>query len=63
MIAGGTAVFLWKFLVRPMGGVFDIYELLPAFLVSLIVTILFSLITKAPSQEILGEFKAASQEK
>ena len=28
-------IFVWKFLVRPMGGALDIYELLPAFVVGL----------------------------
>ncbi len=31
MISGGVLVFVWKFLVRPLGGAFDLYELLPAF--------------------------------
>ena len=32
MISGGVMVFVWKYLVRPLGGALDIYELLPAFL-------------------------------
>lgn len=35
MISGGAMVFIWKYLVRPLGGVWDIYELLPAFTVIL----------------------------
>ena len=34
MLSGSVMVFVWKFLVRPMGGVWDLYELLPAFLVA-----------------------------
>ena len=34
MLAGGVTIFLWKYLVRPLGGAWDIYELLPAFIVS-----------------------------
>ena len=49
-------VFIWKYLVKPMGGVFGIYELLPAFLVGLIVIVVVSLLTPAPSQEIVDEF-------
>ena len=49
-------IFIWKFLVRPMGGVLGIYELLPAFLVGLAVNIIVSLLTPAPSQEIQEEF-------
>jgi sodium/proline symporter len=57
MITGGIFVFLWKYLVRPLGGVFDIYELLPAFVVGLVVIVVVSLLTKAPSKEILDEFE------
>jgi len=59
MIAGGIMVFVWKYMVRPMGGILDIYELLPAFLVSLIVIIVVSLATKKPEQVILDEFEQA----
>ena len=59
MIAGGASVFLWKYLIKPLGGVFGIYELLPAFIVGLLVIIIVSLLTKAPEQDILDEFEAA----
>ena len=36
MISGGVMIFVWKYLVRPMGGAWDIYELLPAFLVAIV---------------------------
>ncbi|MDE6961004.1 MAG: sodium/proline symporter [Lachnospiraceae bacterium] len=56
MLSGGIMVFVWKFLVRPVGGVFGIYELLPAFLVALAVNVAVSLVTAAPSKEIQEEF-------
>lgn len=56
MISGGVMVFVWKFLVRPMGGILGIYELLPAFLVALAVNVAVSLATKVPSEEIQQEF-------
>ena len=56
MIVGGGAVFAWKFLVRPMGGAWNIYELLPAFLLSLAVNIAVSLCTKAPDESITRVF-------
>lgn len=56
LISGGAMVFIWKYLVKPLGGVFGIYELLPAFLVGIIVIVVVSLLTPAPSQEILDEF-------
>lgn len=29
MVSGGAMVFIWKYLIKPIGGVFGIYELLP----------------------------------
>ena len=56
MAAGAIMVFIWKFLIRPMGGVLGIYELLPAFVFGLIVIVVVSLITPEPEQEIQDEF-------
>jgi sodium/proline symporter len=57
MIAGGIVVFIWKFLIRPLGGAWDLYELLPAFLVALVCIIVVSLLTEAPEKEITDEFE------
>ena len=51
-------VFVWKFLIRPMGGLLGIYELLPAFLCASVAVIVVSLLTKAPEKEILDQFEA-----
>ena len=59
MLGGGIMVFVWKFLVRPLGGAWNIYELLPAFLVSLVLIVVVSLVTPAPSREIVDEFEKA----
>ena len=59
MISGGLMVFVWKYIISPLGGVFGIYELLPAFLMSLMVCVVASLVTPAPSAEIEAEFDAA----
>ena len=56
MAAGGIMVFVWKFLIAPLGGAFGIYELLPAFLVTLVVNVVVSLLTPAPSKEALAIF-------
>ena len=61
MVSGGAMVFIWKYLVRPLGGAWDIYELLPAFLVASAMIIIVSLLTKAPSQEIIDEFESVSK--
>ena len=56
MIAGAVVIFVWKFMVRPLGGVWNIYELLPAFLVNLIVAIIVSKVTAPPEKEIQDTF-------
>nr|MCR4830202.1 sodium/proline symporter [Pseudobutyrivibrio sp.] len=56
MISGGAMVFIWKYAVRPLGGVWNLYELAPAFLVAIIVIVVVSLLTKAPEAEIEKEF-------
>lgn len=63
MAAGGIMVFVWKYLIKPVGGVFGVYELLPAFIVSILVIVIVSLLTKKPSKEIIGEFEKVSKGK
>ena len=57
MVAGGVMVFVWKYLVRPMGGTWNIYELLPAFIVAVAVIVVVSLVTGGPEQEVLEKFE------
>jgi len=56
LIVGGAMVFIWHFLIKPIGGVFGIYELLPAFICALIAIVAVSLATGKPDQEILDEY-------
>ena len=56
MLVGGAMVFIWKFAVRPLGGAFNIYELLPAFLIAIGVNVIVSLCTKKPDAEVLATF-------
>ncbi len=63
MITGGILVFVWKYLIRPLGGVWKIYELLPAFIAACVAIIVVSLLTKAPSKEITAEFDQVAQGK
>ena len=58
MIVGGIMVFVWKYLIAPLGGIWSIYELLPAFICSSITIIIVSLLTAPPSQEIMDEFES-----
>lgn len=62
MFTGGAMVFIWKFLIKPIGGVWGIYELLPAFVVAIAVNVVVSLLTKAPSQDMIDEFEAVKAE-
>ena len=57
MIGGGGMVFLWKLAISQLGGIFAIYELLPAFIFSSICIVVVSLLTKAPSKEIQEDFE------
>lgn len=57
MLSGGVMVFVWKYLVKPLGGAWNIYELLPAFIVACLVIVIVSLITPAPEKEIVDEFE------
>lgn len=56
MIVGGVMVFVWKYLLAPLGGLWSIYELLPAFICSSITIVIVSLLTAPPSEEIIEEF-------
>ena len=58
MLGGGIMIFVWKFLVKPLGGVFGIYELLPGFIVGLLLCVVVSLLTPAPEKEIVEEFES-----
>jgi sodium/proline symporter len=58
MVSGAGMVFLWKLVISKLGGVFAIYELLPAFIFSAICIVVVSLLTKRPSEEIEADFEA-----
>ena len=59
MLVGGGMVFFWKLVLKPLGGVFGIYELLPAFLLSCLAIVLVSLLSPEPSAMIQEEFEQA----
>ena len=61
MVTGGAMVFIWKYLIAPMGGAWAIYELLPAFVVASVAIVVVSLATGKPSAEtekVFDEVKA-----
>ena len=57
MVVGGVMIFVWKYVIAKLGGVFAIYELLPAFILASIAIVVVSLLTKAPEKEILDNFE------
>jgi len=63
MLSGIIMIFVWKFLVRPIGGAFDLYELLPAFIISSIFIVVVSLLTAPPSKEVTDVFDEVAGKK
>jgi sodium/proline symporter len=59
MLTGGIMVILWKNVIAKAGGMFAVYELLPAFIASCLVIWIVSLATRKPSGEIEEEFEKA----
>lgn len=55
LIVGGITVILWHNL---QGGIFAVYELLPAFILCLVVTVVVSLLDKNKDPQMLAEFDA-----
>lgn len=60
MLTGGAMVFIWKYLIAPLGGAWAIYELLPAFIAASIAVVVVSLATGAPEKELVDDFEAVS---
>ncbi len=56
MVTGGVTVLIWNFFISKLGGIFAIYELLPAFILSSIVIVVVSLLSKEPSDEIKADY-------
>lgn len=61
MLTGGIMVFVWKLLLKPMGGIFGIYELLPAFLLSSLAIFVVSNTTKK-DPEVLADYDLVMKE-
>ncbi|MCY6485019.1 sodium/proline symporter PutP [Clostridium aestuarii] len=53
MVSGGLTVIIWKQLT---GGIFELYEIVPGIIVSLIAIFIFSLLDNEPNEEIKKEF-------
>jgi len=57
IIIGGIVVLVWKQLT---GGIFDLYEMVPGFLLASIAIVVFSLLDNPPGNEIIEEFESVS---
>lgn len=61
MLSGGIIVILWKSVISKIGGIFAVYELLPAFIISCLVIFVVSLLTPVPSAAIQREFERVTR--
>lgn len=57
LVTGSLTVFVGKFLLAPLGGIFSIYELLPAFACASLAIVVVSLLTPAPDAAIQAGFE------
>jgi len=56
ILAGGLTVIIWKPI---QGGIFDLYEILPGFIISVFTIVIVSLFDQKPSEEVIGKFAEA----
>ena len=56
-------IFVWKFVIAPMGGVLAVYELLPAFLFALAANIIVSLATGEPEKKVVDTFDRVNKKR
>ena len=56
MISGGVMIFVWKYIISNFGGIFEIYELLPAFIVAMVVIVVVSLATGGADKAVVDKF-------
>lgn len=61
MLSGGITALVWPFTLAKLGGIFEIYCLLPAFVISSLLIVVISLCTEEPDDKIKQEFDKARQ--
>ena len=59
IIVGGLTVVVWKQLG---GGLFDLYEIVPGFIISLLSIVVISVLTRAPEKAVLQDFDKVSDD-
>ena len=61
MVSGGLTVILWDYIPlaggQTLGTVTGLYSLAIGFLISIVLIVIVSLVTKAPDEEIIKEFE------
>lgn len=60
MITGGIVVIVWQ---KLSGGIFELYEIVPGFILASLAILIFSLLDKEPSKEIQDEFDSLKSSK
>ena len=65
MVAASITVILWIVVISPMGETgsdfWNLYEILPGFIVNLVVTVVVSLFTKKPEQNVEEELNIVKE--
>ena len=56
MVTGAVTVLVWHNFIKPLGGVFGVYELLPAFILGCLAIFIVSKLTPEPEASVLEEF-------
>ena len=56
LICGGITDVVWHYIPASVAKIFGLYEILPAFIVCLVVTVIVSLLTK-PNAEVIAKFE------
>jgi len=59
IIVGGLTVVIWK---KLSGGLFDLYEIMPGFIFSMMSIVVTSVLTHVPEEAVLKDFDKASRE-
>lgn len=54
LVTGGLTVLIWKHL---SGGIFDLYEIVPGFMLSLLMIAMVSILGEKPEQAVLDQFE------
>jgi sodium/proline symporter len=62
LIVGAVTVIVWHTLGREVGGIFKLYELVPAFALSFVSVVVVSLLGKQADESIFTEFEALQRQ-